>query len=167
MEWGAFPEELTRVFVVPLDKAGKDPARCLRSASRQSDGTSLPARETHGVNFSSKNVPVAGGTSDRESVRVPTRTQHRNIVGKNIRDGHTPYVVGLDIEGAFDNASLPRLVETLENRDVPKIIRSLIGYWIARRSFRIKLGTHMGGHVEPAKSPVASGLVATPVELTH
>ena len=40
--------------------------------------------------------------------------------------GRTTYMVGMDVAGAFDSASLPRLVETLRCYGIPEILRRFI-----------------------------------------
>ena len=41
------------------------------------------------------------------------------FIGARTEEGKRCYVVGLDIEGAFDNADLVRILDTLEYYQVP------------------------------------------------
>ena len=49
------------------------------------------------------------------------------------------YIVGLDIEGAFDTADLDRLLDALEGIGAPGVLCRFIGNWLTVRTFRVRL----------------------------
>ena len=58
--------------------------------------------------------------------------------------GNFVYVVGLDVAGAFDSASLTKLTETLRYNRAPELLTRFIGTWLTNRVFRVRLATPVG-----------------------
>ena len=75
------------------------------------------------------------------------------FVTESREKGWQTYVVGLDIQGAFDCASLGQLTETLAENPIPEIVRRFIGSWPVVQSFRIKLGATCGVVYRSPRSP--------------
>ena len=65
--------------------------------------------------------------------------------------------MGLDVAGAFDSASLIRLVATSLLYGVPELKARLIGKWLTRRSYKVKLSTPGGAVMGKPKRPDAWG----------
>ena len=74
------------------------------------------------------------------------------------------FVVGLDAAGAFDSASLSRLIETLLRYRVPTQITRLIGTWLTSRTFRVRLATPIGtvfsAHRNPSRGVPQGGVLS-------
>ena len=75
------------------------------------------------------------------------------FVEKNTCEGNAAYTVGLDIGGASDSAKFPRLFETLGRDAISGILVRPVGQRLARRSFRIKLGTQGGAILSRPRRP--------------
>ena len=99
----------------------------------------------------------------------------RSVAGSR-RQGCFTYVVGLDIQGAFDSAALTQLVDTLEDYNIPGAIMAhlasrFIGNWLTRRNFRIKSGTTCGVvHSEPripSRGVPQGGLLSPQLWILH
>ena len=80
-------------------------------------------------------------------------------------------MVGMDVAGAFDSASLPRLVETLRYYAIPDILCRFIGTWLTERSFTIKLstpgGTVMGRPRRPTRGVPQGGVLSPLLWILH
>ena len=154
---GGIPKEFPRFFLVPLDKAGKDPAKCgirraiallgtlIKLLKRVLVRRILPAIEGR----------LAGSQYAYEQNRIPDILlgDLDGVVGNNSRDGFVTYVVGLDIDGAFDSASVPKLVGALTDFGISEIIIRFVGLWLTRWSFRIKVGAQVGAMLSKPRGP--------------
>ena len=88
------------------------------------------------------------------------------FVEDGLEVGWHTYVVGLDIQGAFDSASLGQLVKTLGEYGIPEVIKRFIAIWLTDRSFRIKMGTLEGVLYSEPREPsrgVPQGGVLSPL----
>ena len=83
------------------------------------------------------------------------------FVAQGGQEGWTTYMVGLDAAGAFDSASLARLVETPRYYAAPKILCRFIGAWLTDRTFTKKMsapgGTAMGAPCRPTRGVPEGG----------
>ena len=93
------------------------------------------------------------------------------FVSGNVRAQKTTYVVGLDVAGAFDSASLIKLVGTLLYYEVPTPTSRLIGTWLTRRFFRVKLRspleTALSGDYAPTRGVPQGGVLYPLLWLLH
>ena len=104
------------------DKAGRDPTRC---ENKRPMALLSPLVKLLELGLVRRMLPMLeGGIPER----MPAEGRYAYQKGRsteilladldafaegNVKDGFSTYVVGLDIDGAFDSASLPGLVETL------------------------------------------------------
>ena len=142
------PSALRRFYVAPLDKAGKNPA--LRESKRPIALLS-PLMKLLELALVRRMLPMLEGQltggqyayQQGRSAELLLSDPGNFAMGNKRRGWHT-YVVGLDIQGAFDCASLTQLVAALKEYGIPERIRRFAGGWLAGRNFRIKLGTALG-----------------------
>ena len=86
------------------------------------------------------------------------------FVTENANAARVTYVVGFDVAGAFDSASLPKLVEALKYYGVPAPIYRLIGTWLTGRLFSVKLRSPIGvaysGNHTPTRGVPQGGVLS-------
>ena len=63
------------------------------------------------------------------------------------RENQVTYLVGLDIEGAFDTADPLRLMGALDQVQAPKVLSRFIGNWMTARSFIVRLAAPTGQYL--------------------
>ena len=142
------PGKLRRLFIVPLDKPGKDPTQCSNERPTALLSPMIKLLELvlarrimpHVENkISGSQYAYRRARSTEVLLSDLDRYVTDNIAGKKIT-----YVVGLDVAGAFDSASLIKLVEALLSYQVPAPVCRLVGTWLTGRIFKNKLRSPLG-----------------------
>ena len=133
---------------MPLDKAGKDPARCAKKRPIALLSPMVKLLELILVRRILPSVEQRISCSQyayqrARSTEILLSDLDHSVTG-NVRDKKTTYVVGLDVAGAFDSASLGKLVEALLYYDVPPVVCRFVGVWLTGRKFQIKLRSPIG-----------------------
>ena len=58
---------------------------------------------------------------------------------QQIDKGRQCYLVGLDIEGAFDNADIGKVLQKIRQYNIPEVLIRFLGNWMTARTFRLRL----------------------------
>ena len=148
LERNQIPSLLRRFYVVPLDKPGKDPNSC---DGKRPIALLSPLMKLLEMILVRRMLPMLEETLSGGQYAYQQGRSTELLLGdldafvedSMTRGWHT-YMVGLDIQGAFDSASLVQLVRTLREYSIPAVLVRFIGTWLTRRSFRVKLGTLKG-----------------------
>ena len=125
IEWGCAPALIRRFFVAPVDKAGEDPRKC---ANKRQIALISPLVKLLELILVRRLMPkLEGKLAEEQCAYQKARSTQRlladldRFVTRGRKDGWTTYMVDSDAAGAFDSASLPRLVETLRFFAIPDI----------------------------------------------
>ena len=157
IEWDCVPAPVRRFYISPLDKTGKDPRKCAKNRRLMSRPEGKLAEEHYAYQ-------KARGAEFLLAHLERFATQGR-------QEGWMTYMVGLDVAGAFDSASLPRLVETLRVYATPGILRRFTGAWLTGRSPTIKMstpgGAAMGSPCRPSRGVPQGGVPSPPLWILH
>ena len=170
LETDQIPEMLRKFYVAPLDKPGKDPTRC---DGKRPIALLSPLMKLLEMILVRRMLPGLEGSLSGGQYAYQQGRSTELLLGdldSFVEEGksnnwHT-YVLGLDIQGAFDCASLTKLADSLKEYGIPEILRRFIGNWLTGRSFRIKLGTTDGVAYSRPRTPsrgVPQGGVLSPL----
>ena len=169
------PKRLRSFYVIPLDKPGKDPTKC---ASKRPIALLSPLVKLLGLVLVRRILPhVENRVSCGQYAYQRARSTEilladlDNFVTGNMKRGRPTYVVGLGVEGAFDSASLVKLVEALLYYEVPAPICRIVGTWLGGGRFKIKLRTPLGvvfsGEHMPTRGVPQGGVLSPLLWLLH
>ena len=175
VEWDCVPKPVRSFYIVPLDKAGKDPRKC---ANKRPIALLSPMMKLLELILVRRLLPkLEGKLAEEQYAYQKARSTELlledldRFVRKGKQEGWITYMVGMDVAGAFDSASLPRLVETLRYYAIPDILCRFIGTWLTERTFTIKMstpeGTVMGKQCRPTRGVPQGGVLSPLLWILH
>ena len=137
-EWDRVPTPVRRFYIAPLDKAGKDPRKC---ANKRPIAFLSPMMKLLELILVRRLLPkLERKLAEEQYAYQKARSTELlledldRFARKGRKEGWITYMVGIDVAGAFDSASLPRIVETLRYYAAPDIMRRFIGTWLTERT---------------------------------
>ena len=143
IEQNQIPQEASRFHILPFDKPGKNPSLCAskRPISLLSTFMKLLERIL---------VRRLTGVVERKLAECEYAYQRKrsaevlladldSFIQNGANDGQVLCLMGLDIQGAFDNADLNQVITELRSMAVPEILVRFIGNWMTIRTFRVRL----------------------------
>ena len=126
IEHNYISKALRRFFIIPLDKQGKDPTK---SSNKRPIALLSPLMKLLELVLVRRIIPkVESGLSEDQYAYQRSRSTEvmlsdlDRFASENRAKKRYTYIVGLDIAGAFDSASLEKLTETLLYYRVPEIL---------------------------------------------
>ena len=148
IETDRIPEEATKYHVLPFDKVGKDPSLCGSERPISLLNTFMKLLELIIVRRLMGTVEPYMADCQYAYQRQRSAEILLADLDSFVQDASAKtwatYLVGLDIEGAFDTANLIRLMEALDGVGVPGVLSRFIGNWMTIRSFRLRLTAPTG-----------------------
>ena len=142
IEQNQIPQEASRYHIPPFDKAGENPSLCSskRPISLLSTYMKLleliPARRITGV-IETLLVDWRHAYQRKRSAEILLANLD-SFVQDGSQRGQTVCLIGLDIQGEFDNADLSQVITAMEDIGAPKILARFMGNWMAVRTFRVR-----------------------------
>ena len=141
LEGNETPAILRRSYTLPFDKAGKDHSQCAGKRTVPLLNTFTKLLEA----VLARLLKMVLGAVIANSQRAYRRQRSAELLlaglGSFARDsargGEKFYMVGWEIEGAFDNANLWMLVRALGMCRVHPVALRFLGNWLTARSFRL------------------------------
>ena len=141
VEGDAIPLAARRYYMLPLDKAGRDPIPRESKRPISHLRTFMKLRES---SLARRMNPISGPVAaDNQYALWRTRSAELSLadldsfVDGRLNNGRMAYLVGRDIEGAFDNADLPTFMRPRNEHGEQGTITRFVGNLFAARTFRI------------------------------
>ena len=137
------PREVCCYDILPFDKASKNPALCSRGRPISLLSSYMKLLESIIVRRLTAGLETLMASGQYAYLRQRSTELLLADLDSFSQDGvsqnKTTYLVGLDMEGAFDNANLLRLMEAPEAHRESPILCRFIGNWLTIRKSRVRL----------------------------
>ena len=145
---GRFPRSLTRLYVVPLDKPGKDASLC--GSKRPISLICVVAKALEAAVLHRLMAPLELTLNGEQYAYRRDRgtglhlSQLYDFVSGELAKGKYVYLAAIDIDGAPDNVPHEGLVGTLRDAKTDPILVRYVARWLRGRIFCVRLRTAAG-----------------------
>ena len=143
LDTGKIPKSLTRIYLVPLLKPGKDPHGADSRRPISLIGVTMKIMES--VLYYRMLPGVEAHLDPRQYAYRQGRgtemvlAEIMDFAHRSLRRARYVYMISFDVQGAFDNVPHHRLMEAMKAFRVNPYIRRVVHNWLRNRTFQVKL----------------------------